>query len=70
MRPVGGLETGHSRHAVRMVQGRSVGCADVRTSDLGGHRRTVVLGRRTHQEHVVHDRRQHYGHHIHCRAMR
>lgn len=66
VRAVGGLETGHSVHAVRLVQGRSVGRPDVRPSHLGSHRYTLVLGRRTDHKHVVFNRRWHYVNHI-CR---
>lgn len=69
VRAVGGLETGHAVHAVRLVQGRSVGRPDVRPSHLGGHRYTLVLGRRAHHKHVVFYRRWHYANHIRRRTV-
>lgn len=70
MRAVGGLKTGHSVYAVRLVQGRSVGRPDVRPSHLGGHRYTLVLGRRADHKHVVFNRRWHYANHIRRRTLR
>lgn len=69
VRAVGGLETGHAVHAVRLVQGRGVGRPDVRPSHLGGHRYTLVPGRRAHHEHVVFHRRRHYANHVRRRAL-
>lgn len=70
VRLVGGFEAGHPLHAVRVVQGRSAGRSDVRSSHLGGHWRTAVLGRRTHHKHVVLDRCRHHAHHFRRRALR
>jgi len=70
LRHMGGLETGYAVDAVRMVQGRSVGCPHVRSSHLGGHRCVVVLGRRAPHRHDVHDRRRHYAHHVRRRTVR
>lgn len=70
VRLVGGLQTCYPVHAVRMVQGRSVGRPNVRPSHMGGHRCAIVLGRWAYHEHVVLDRRWYNAHHVRGWAVR